>query len=475
MVTTLKQSVAFVLLAAVAAWAAPAAAPQDAKTVLANASKAMGADNLKTIQYSGTGTEFAFGQAYSPDSPWPPFADKSYTRTVNYETPAWRVDRVLADIPPDRRGGGLPPGPTQSLVIGANTPWAQQVDFWMTPHGFLREAMKNDVTVASKSMGGKKYSVVTFTAPNKAKFNGYFDAQNMLDRVETWIDDPMLGDMLIEAAYSGYQNFGGVQFPAKIVLKRGGYPTLDLSVTDVKPNAPASIQANGGAPQNPPTTSLKLADGVFAILPAYASLAVDFKDYIVMIEGPQSDEHASAIIAEAKKDIPNKPIKYVVNTHNHFDHSGGLRAFVAEGATIITYQGNKGYFEKIFSLPHTLNPDHQSAARKKISIETMGDKKVLTDGNREIDLYRMQGSNHNYGLLVAYLPKEKILVEADGFNPPAQANAPAAAAINPNNTNLVDNINRLNLDVQTIVPIHYPPDGRKVTMAELMKAVHKGS
>src|SRR5579862_7594834 len=162
MMTSLKRSAAFVLLAAVAAWAAPAAAPQDAKILLANASKAMGADNLKTIQYSGTGTEYAYGQAYSPDSPWPPFADKSYTRTVNYETPAWRVDRVLADIPPDRRGGGLPPGPTQSVVIGANTPWATQVDLWMTPYGFLRQAMKSDVSVSSKSMGGKKYSVVTF-------------------------------------------------------------------------------------------------------------------------------------------------------------------------------------------------------------------------------------------------------------------------------------------------------------------------
>ena len=119
MVNSFKKSVAFVLLAAVAAWAAPSAPPQDAKTVLSNASKAMGADNLKTIQYSGTGTEFAFGQAYNPDSPWPPFADKSYTRTIDYETPAWRVDRVLDAIPPDRRGGGLPPGPTQNVVIGA--------------------------------------------------------------------------------------------------------------------------------------------------------------------------------------------------------------------------------------------------------------------------------------------------------------------------------------------------------------------
>ena len=195
----------------------------------------------------------------------------------------------------------------------------------------------------------------------------------------------------------------------------------------------------------------------------------------MIIEGPQSEERASAIIAEAKKDIPNKPIKYVVNTHNHFDHSSGLRTFIAEGATIITHQQNKAYYEKIFSQPHTLNPDRQSEAKKKISIETMTDKKVLTDGNHVIELYRLQGSYHNDGLIVAYLPKEKILVEADAFTPPAQADAPPPTPVTPNNSNLVENIDRLKLDVETIVPIHYPPDGRKVTMAELMRAVGKGN
>jgi hypothetical protein len=63
----------------------------------------MGADAVKSISYTGSGTEFSFGQAYNAGGPWPAWPDKSYTRTISYETPGWRVDRVLADVPPGRK------------------------------------------------------------------------------------------------------------------------------------------------------------------------------------------------------------------------------------------------------------------------------------------------------------------------------------------------------------------------------------
>ncbi len=452
---------------------------QDAKSVIAAASQAMGADDLKTIQFTGSGSEYSFGQAYIAGGPWPAWPDKSYTRTFSYETPGWRIERTLGDVPADRKGGGLPPGPAQTVVLNANSSWAQQAELWSTPHGFLKAAAMNNATVSSQTKAGKKYTVVSFVAPSKAKVNGYLDAQNLVARVETWFDNPMLGDTLFESDYTGYKDFGGVKFPTHIVQKQGGFPTLDLTISDVKPNAAVSLQApqgaggGGGGPQA--ASSQKLADGVYLILPAYAALAVDFKDGIVVVEGPQSEARGNAIIAEAKRVIPNKPIKYVINTHNHFDHASGLRAFVAEGATIVTYQTNKAYYEKIFALPHTLNPDRQSQEKKKVNIETVGDKKVLTDGNHTIEIYRLLGSNHNNGLLIAYLPKEKILVEADAFNPPAQPNAPAVTPVPANTANLVQNIDRLKLDVDTIVPVHYPADGRIVKAAELWRAVGRTS
>ena len=90
----------------------------------------------------------------------------------------------------------------------------------------------------------------------------------------------------------------------------------------------------------------KLADGVYRITGGYVALAVEFKDHIVVIEGGQSEARGKAVIAEAKRAIPNKPIRYLVNTHPHFDHASGLAPFAADGATIITHENNKAYLER---------------------------------------------------------------------------------------------------------------------------------
>src|SRR5262249_40733829 len=148
---------------------------------------------------------------------------------------------------------------------------------------------------------------------------------------------------------------------------------LDLAITDVKPNVPVNIQGQPTAAGAPlaAATSEKLGDGVFLILGGYAALAGGFKEYIGLIEGPQREEMASAIISKAKELIPNKPIKYVVNTHAHFDHSSGIRTFMAEGATVITHQSNKAFLEKVGTMPHTLTPDKLAESKRKPSFETM--------------------------------------------------------------------------------------------------------
>jgi glyoxylase-like metal-dependent hydrolase (beta-lactamase superfamily II) len=466
-------------LAAALVWAASA---QDAQTVIGNASKAIGVDSLKTVQYSATGMDFALGQAPNPSSPWPKFINKSYTRAINFETPASKVDRVRMQGENPPRGGGQQPivgeqPQTQTIIVGADTPWVQQLEIWMLPHGFLRAAAKRNATVEAKTVSGKKYNVVSFTGDNKAKVNGYINDQNLVERVETWIDNAFLGDMLFEAIYSDYKDAGGAKFPTHIVQRQGGYPIFDLRLTDVQANAAVNIQpaqgrggaggGGGGAAAAAPESE-KLGDGVYLIKGGYAAIAVDFKDHIAIIEAGQSEARGLAVIAEAKRLFPNKPVTQVINTHCHIDHSSGLRAVVAEGATILTQQLNKAYLEKTLSLPHTLNPDKAQQNGKKPIVEAVGEKKVLTDGTHTIELYHLQNFGHHDGMLIVYLPKEKVLLEADGYNPQAATATPPTPP-SPYTVSLYDNIQRLKLDVQRVVPVHYPADNRQVTMAELSR------
>jgi len=487
-----RQCIATIVLLAGCAWVASPwqGGARDAKSVITTATKALGSGNLKSIEYSGSGYDFTLGQAPNPSSPWPRFIDKSYTRLISLDPPASRMQRVRMQGEKPPHGGGLQPvvgEQQQNQTVAPGSPQAATLmdDLMMSvPYGFLQAASAApDTKVTSKTVGGKKYTVLTFAALNKAPASGYLNDQGILERVETKIDNNVLGDIPFETTFDGYKDFGGVKFPTHIIQKQGGYPVLDLTITDAKPNAPASFEQQakgkgrgGPAPGAAPaaTASEKLGDGVYLILGGYAAIAVDMTDHIVIIEGPQNDQRAGAIIAEAKRLIPNKPIRYVVNTHAHFDHAGGLRAFVAEGATVITQELNKPYYQKIWANPHTLSPDNLAKNPKKPVFKTVKEKMVLTDGTHTIELYHQTNYGHHDGMLLAYLPKEKILLEADGFNPPAQQATQTPASISPYNQNLVATIERLKLDVQRIIPVHLPGDNRKVTMQELLRTIGKG-
>src|SRR6266516_424633 len=162
--TMRKQVLARFALAAALTWTSSA---QDAKAVVANASKTLGVDTLKTVQYSATGLDFALGQAPNPSAPWPKFIEKSYTRDINFETPASKVDRVRVQGENPPHGGGQQPivgeqPQSQTIIVNSTTPWPQQLEIWMMPHGFLRAAATKNATVQQKTIGGRKYEVVTF-------------------------------------------------------------------------------------------------------------------------------------------------------------------------------------------------------------------------------------------------------------------------------------------------------------------------
>ena len=209
-----------------------------------------------------------------------------------------------------------------------------------------------------------------------------------------------------------------------------------------------------------------VANGVWFISGgSHNSVAIEMNDHLILVEAPLNEGRTAPVIDAVRKLAPGKPIRYVINSHQHFDHSGGLRTAAAEGATIVTQAANKPYFEKAFAVQNTVAPDRLAKSGKRPHFRTVSDRMTMSDGTRSVELHHIRDSHHTDSFLLVYLPKEKLLIQADAFTPGAP-NAPTPKQPNPNHTNLVENIERLNLSVERILPLH----GRIAPVSELYTA-----
>src|SRR5438876_7574898 len=255
-----------IALAVAGLWAVVAARAQEAKTTLDAAATALGATSLKSIEFSGRGSDYMFGQAYDGNHAWPRFNVPSYTMTINYTTPAMRDDRRRQQAQNPPLGGGFQPlvgEQRQIWVLSGTYAWdmvgqnavppaverdmrpavdGRMAQIWLTPHGFIKAAMAGNAAAKAETVRGAKKTAISFTTPSKVRLEALLNEQNLVERIETWVDNPVLGDMLVEAVFSDYKDFGGVKFPTHILQREGGYPVLDLTITDVKPNAAAAIE-----------------------------------------------------------------------------------------------------------------------------------------------------------------------------------------------------------------------------------------
>ena len=444
---------------------------QRSGNVVQDAADTMGVAMLQSIQYSGTGSAFPIGQAASPGGPWPRFELSKYVASVDYAASAMREETIRRDVESPPRGGGagpfnpatgqggmrpIPGDVMQTLVRDGRTE-AGRLQIWMTPHGFLKAAAGNKVSITPAQFDGRTVHAVSFDVGGRM-LTAYISDQHLVARITTRVPNPLLGDMSVEMIFSTYKDYAGVKFPTRIVQTQGGHPTMDVTLTDVRPNAGTVALPGTGGRGPAPTPSVKtdlekIADGVWFLTGgAPMSVLVEFSDHVVIIEAPQDDARTDATIAAVKRAMPTKPIRYVVNTHHHFDHSGGLRGYVAEGIPILTHEKNKAYFERILRSPFTLEPDRLARSPRAPVIETVGDKKILRDDSMTMELHLLRGNLHAETLLVAYLPKQKLLVQADAFHP--RPGAAPLASPPPFTVNLVQNVRRLKLDVERVVHVH---------------------
>ena len=439
MVRTLVATALFIALTLTSA------AAQDAKTVLSNTSKALGADGLNSITFSGIASNANFGQTKNISGPYALTPITNYSRAIDLTASTSRASGQTAPA----QAGGAPGNFNQNIAAG-QTGWAQQLEIALTPWGFLKGAAANNATVHTQRINKKDYSVVSYSTPQRSpsgqaySVTGYINPQNEIERVETRLEHPILGDLSVENVYSDYKAFGALKVPTKMTQRRAGVTVFNASIASASANPtniaelltppPAPGRAGGAAPGGaaggraggPPPTPVvetqKLGDGLFRITGGYVSIAADMGDHIVILEGGQNEARGLAVISAAKAAIPGKPIRYVVNTHPHFDHASGLAPFVAEGVTILTHENNKKFLESALNSPRTLVGDTLAKSPRKAKVDGVGDKKVLKGGSNVIELYHVRGLEHSDGMLVAYLQAQKILYSAD-FNLPAP-NAP---------------------------------------------------
>ena len=476
---------ALMLLAA----AAPPILAQDAKAVIATASKAMGLDAVNSLYYYGSGRSYSVGQNNNANIPWPQTPLNDWVRAIDFSQPAMRTTWNTYAVPVT--GGSARLVNAQQQVSPAQAAnWNLQLEMWTTPWGFIKgAAASNNATVKTENLGGRPHRVVTWSPAIKSpggqsyRVVGWINSDNLVTKVHTWVEHNIFGDLLVESDYSFYREINGLKFPTEMVQKRAGWPVFDVQVLAAWPNPPklaelmtpppppAGAAPGGGPPPaaGPMTTpSEKLADGVYRIRGAYNSLAVEMADQVLLIEpGPQSEARALAGIAETRRLFPNKPIKFGVITHHHFDHTGGIAAVAAEGITIVTPAVNKAFLEKALSGPRTLAPDALAKSGRKAVVEGFaGDKRVFQDATRTVEIHVIKGLPHADGLVVAWLPKEKILVYADMFNFPA-ATEPVPNPPVIGTRVFLENLQRLGIDTDRILSVHTMNPDRLATVQDI--------
>lgn len=343
------------------------------------------------------------------------------------------------------------------------------------PEGLLLAAWNRPETLRSlgdADFSGKAQRVVGFSDFDGTSIALYFDAAtHLLTKSETIGDDPVRGDITREMVFSDWRQVGAVKLPYRTEERSAGVPlevmrstsiALDLPLADSLFTIPA-----GFFTLEPPATPavMQLGDGVYLVSQAYESMFIVFDDHVLVLEAGGNAGAAQFTIDNAKRVAPGKPIRFLVSTHFHFDHIAGVRPYVAEGTTIVTTADARTAIEESVAAKHTLRPDALARSPRAPSFEVVtSNERVFKDANHEVRIYRLAPFPHVADMLLAYLPKEKILFVADALDIEEPGRTGTAG---DDTVELARAIERLGLDVQKIVPVH----GKPGTMDDLRQSL----
>jgi glyoxylase-like metal-dependent hydrolase (beta-lactamase superfamily II) len=464
----------------------PAALAAQSPALDAAATALGGKDRLlavRTLVLEGTGTQLNFGQNLTPMAETQ-FEVTAWRRVFDYANRRWFMDLTRvpkftsASMNPQRQRVGLDGAPDGvAYNVGNNDVMTRAFgpasidriwEFVTLPVGFIQAASQPGMTVTEEpAANGMRKVTIT---PMGTAISMFIDGRtNLPARIERTVDQAMLGDVRLVTELSDYQDAGGLRMPMRIVQKYESLFTIgDIKVSSARVDADVGniaatdsvrnlvVQAAAAPPPNVAVDTI--APGVWRIAGgSHHTIAIEQSNRVLLVEAPQGDARTLAAIAKAREIAPSgKPVNVLVNTHHHFDHSGGFRAAVSEGLTVVTHQGNKDFYERVvYPRPHTLNPDALQRNRKPLNLLVVADRHTMRDDLRTVEIHHVPGNAHNANMLVVYLPAERILIQADLYNPPAP-NA-TTTPVFPFVANFVENVQKRGLGVDRVVGIHGLP------------------
>ena len=439
---------------------------------------------VESLVLDGSGEQFRLGQGVAPDGELPRYRVTEYRQAIDFANRTWRARIVRTpEFPtsnpgPATRISGFDNGVAYDIGNDGSAGRLSEIEgssrriaLLQHPLGLLKAALDTNANVGGRRNSGSE-EMVNIMTPEGSELTLYADTATKLPtRVRSSSYHPSLGDVFVETVFEEYEDVDGIMLPSRLTTRLDRFTTAvfevscSVNVGTGETGAPSGVKS-APAPVPPSTIEVEeIARGIWYLTGgSHHSVVVEFDDHLTLIEAPQDDVRSLAVIEQARQLNPDKPLTDVINTHHHFDHSGGLRAAIASGLTIITHEGNRRFVEEIASRSHAAEPDALERNARPLRLETVAGKHEIGDRVRTIELYPILGNAHSETMLMIYFPAQRILTFADVFTPPAEG-AQIEGSF-PFVANLMENVETYNLRVDRIMPIH----GRVAPFSEVRAA-----
>ena len=422
----------------------------------------------RTLAIEGEGTAWNLGQNRTPRDELPAWKITGYSRSIDLPNERMRVRQVrtvqflFAGASVQRLDQGIDGGIGYNLAEDGSVSRApdaavhdRRVEMLHYPLTLLRAALDPNAKVENLRRENGADRVDVTTASGEMLTVDLDPATKLPVRITSMAYNANLGDVAIETSFEDYRETGGLKLPSHLVTKIDKYPQSDLRITRTAIDGPADPGAPAGVANMsvPPAaaitvTAQEVGKGIWWLAGSgnHRSVLFEFADHLVLFEAPLNELRTKAVIDTARSLRPGKPLTHVIVSHHHFDHSGGLRAAIAEGLTVITYRGNVQFFEELAARKHSIVQDALARSPRPLKIEPVDEELTLEDGTLEVRLYHVKDNPREGTNLFAYVPRDRILVQADLYD--------STWLRHPWGDNLPFNLALHKLQVLRDVPVH---------------------